>query len=426
MANIVDRLITYVEYRGIRESVSGLGSVGSALESFRTASIKVVDAQKRMFEAQTALNKALNNTSGFKNSLNYIYRYNLRLRDFQNAALDSLQAIMNFQKIMAATAVIGAAGFLVLEGVLVRINKQYEEMQARLSGLYNSGQIGLETTNFLRAYSSRGPFSFGQNAQDAVRLLAEGIKPTEKALRVTQGVGFVQNMSPADIARVIGRAALGQTRSLRQLGVGMEDIRRYDPSNVVGRGQFKNVEKAQQDILDLLSKRYGNTLKYMDDLTASHTNRMKNSFFNMLEDLDRLTGASGWFKRLMDDFSRLFFVIDKVLIALQFIFGGFIHHGKTLRDEFLGLSKPGDVPPWLKHANVEGGGMSNIVREVLGGGAIAKLGIKASELPGIGGAKRNTIKVDVSHAGDQDLKKFLEKLLAEFYSQAVKHNAIPT
>lgn len=333
MADIVDRLISRVEFQGtagatdslfrlvrahvaLKESMESVNTVSAAMA---TAQARVASTTARLAALQKAYDAAITAANaGGKGSVAALNRAS-RIQDvlIPTAFAQQEKAILNAAKaqkaLNAATLEYGMiqennamlrAGLGVAGGIIaavaitqfaVAVGKtaiEFERFENQLAILYRSRELGKAALDWIVQFARETPFSVESATEAFVRLNALGIQPTRRNLMAMGGLAKMFNRDFSDVAMAVGIGASGNfSRLIRGFGITREDVaKNAAPGVIPAHGPITNFDAAQRAIITTFEKKFPQALQIFQGSAEVAISNMKDAW----EQLKRaVAGPSG-------------------------------------------------------------------------------------------------------------------------------------
>lgn len=428
MADIVDRLITRIEFVGIANAIASFRAFSNAFSSLQGPGI-------------TTLNRIGAGLSAIAGPLGFI------------GGIAALQAAEGIGKVSVA----------------------FDQMQRQLEVLYGSSTKAQEAFDWIVKFAASTPFTVEQATDAFIRLGTIGINPTLRNLKVFAGTAQMTKRSVEDIAKAVGFGSLGNFARLRYMGITREQVaRNAAPGVIPATGRITNQPAATEAILKTLEQKFGSAFdNFANSPGAAISNfqdaiqrlaytlaggrtaaeGITNAFKALTYAVNLVTGSiltlRGTGEMVVAGLSSIFAAITKKIyewlpggtnanptgLKAWFepfknfwqsfetkAYGNLDYTTQTLRS--LGKGVTGN-PPKIPGTDINyggEGGMSQVIREIIGGGFISKIGVAPSELPGIqrefNSRAPRTVRIEGSDGSN--LYRTLEEIVNKVNYQAFR------
>ena len=246
-------------------------------------------------------------------------KYTKSLNTLKTQSASCANSIKNSFKGMAA-GLAGAFSAVASFNKIVNSLKDYESKVSSLSAITGNIENAKILFNDLNNLSRKIPQQFDDITAAAVNLNKSGIVPTEENIKALSAIAVGTNNTLASVSQVVTSAALGQVKSLKQLGI---------VAKVTG-DQIEVSYKGQKSVIDNTSE---SIMKYIGDIS-------KNNFAETLN--FQMRGMTGATKNLSDAWSDMWTAIATGDV------------GKEIADSIYTASRALDsFTQWLKSAEVQ-------------------------------------------------------------------------
>lgn len=246
-------------------------------------------------------------------------KYTKSLNTLKTQSASCANSIKNSFKGMAA-GLAGAFSAVASFNKIVNSLKDYESKVSSLSAITGNIEDAKILFNDLNNLSRKIPQQFDDITAAAVNLNKSGIVPTEENIRALSAIAVGTNNTLASVSQVVTSAALGQVKTLKQLGI-------------VAKATGDQIEvsyKGQKTVIDNTSE---SIMKYISDIS-------KNNFAETLN--FQMRGMTGATKNLSDAWSDMWTAIATGDV------------GKEIADSIYTASRALDsFTAWLKSAEVQ-------------------------------------------------------------------------
>lgn len=246
-------------------------------------------------------------------------KYTKSLQTLKTQSASCANSIKNSFKGMAA-GLVGAFSAVASFNKIVNSLKDYESKVSSLSAITGNIENAKLLFNDLNNLSRKIPQQFDDITAAAVNLNKSGIVPTEENIKALSAIAVGTNNTLASVSQMVTSAALGQVKSLKQLGI-------------VAKATGDQIEvsyKGQKSVIDNTSE---SIMKYISDIS-------KNNFAETLN--FQMRGMTGATKNLSDAWSDMW-----TAIATSDV-------GKEIADSIYTASRALDsFTAWLKSAEVQ-------------------------------------------------------------------------
>lgn len=246
-------------------------------------------------------------------------KYTKSLNTLKTQSASCANSIKNSFKGMAA-GLAGAFSAVASFNKIVNSLKDYESKVSSLSAITGNIEDAKLLFNDLNNLSRKIPQQFDDITAAAVNLNKSGIVPTEENIKALSAIAVGTNNTLASVSQVVTSAALGQVKSLKQLGI-------------VAKATGDQIElsyKGQKSVIDNTSE---SIMKYISDIS-------KNNFAETLN--FQMRGMTGATKNLSDAWSDMWTAIATGDV------------GKEIADSIYSASRALDsFTAWLKSAEIQ-------------------------------------------------------------------------
>lgn len=246
-------------------------------------------------------------------------KYTKSLQTLKTQSASCANSIKNSFKGMAA-GLTGAFSAVASFNKIVNSLKDYESKVSSLSAITGNIEDAKILFNDLNNLSRKIPQQFDDITAAAVNLNKSGIVPTEENIKSLAAIAVGTNNTLASVSQIVTSAALGQVKSLKQLGI---------VAKVTG-DQIEVSYKGQKTVIDNTSE---SIMKYISDIS-------KNNFAETLN--FQMRGMTGATKNLSDSWSDMWTAIATGDV------------GREIADSIYTASRALDsFTAWLKSAEVQ-------------------------------------------------------------------------
>ena len=246
-------------------------------------------------------------------------KYTKSLNTLKTQSASCANSIKNSFKGMAA-GLAGAFSAVASFNKIVNSLKDYESKVSSLSAITGNIEDAKLLFNDLNNLSRKIPQQFDDITAAAVNLNKSGIVPTEENIKALSAIAVGTNNTLASVSQVVTSAALGQVKSLKQLGI---------VAKVTG-DQIEVSYKGQKSVIDNTSE---SIMKYIGDIS-------KNNFAETLN--FQMRGMTGATKNLSDAWSDMWTAIATGDV------------GREIADSIYTASRALDsFTAWLKSAEIQ-------------------------------------------------------------------------
>lgn len=394
MADIIDRLITRIEFVGVSDAINVFRNLEDRMAAFRNLQGPGITNWDRLSVALAGTGRALGFIGG----------------------VAALQA---------------AAG-------AVKVSVEFDRLQRQLEVLYGSSAQAQRAFDWIVQFANSTPFSVDELTTAFVRLGTLGIQPTARNLKVFAGTAQMVHRDVEDIVKAVGFGALGNFARLRYLGISRQAVAaNAAPGVIPTNGPITNQAAATEAIIRTLEKKFGGAYNNFSNSPGAAISNFQDAIqrlgYTLAGGRTAAEGVTNAFKALtfvvnfitagflllrggvelftfgiVKGLSLFMNVIDSLIQkAPDWLIGKPVKAGsttiRTFLDAFSGISfrnmqqtakelrsigTPGvGNPPKIPGLNGNYGTgedvATRIIKEVIGGGFISKIGVAPSELPGL-------------------------------------------
>lgn len=430
MADIIDRLITRIEFVGVATAITSMRDFARAFQALQGPGI-------------TNWNRLAAGLSAVAAPLGFI------------AGVAALQA---------------AAG-------IVKVSVAFDGLQRKLEVLYGSSSKAQKAFQWIVDFAGQTSFTVEETVEAFIRMGNLNMSPTRKNLQIIAGYALLTKKSFEDTAKAIGFGSLGNFTRLRAFGISREQVARNAAPGVIPlTGRITNGPAAAEAILKTLEKKGlasfnsfqqspGTAISNFQDaiqrlaytLAGGRTaaEGVVNAFTALKSIVDLVTGTFLTVRGLLEvAFFSLVNGVDLFVKAIDmliqkspdWLIGKPIKNlsttFRTFMDAFSGTSmrnvgetmrqiarlrsgikgEPPKIPGTDINYGETGGGISAIIKTILGGGFISKIGVNPSELPGLQRDFNNNAPKTVRIEGSEGspLYKAMEDIVNKVNYQAFR------
>ena len=193
-------------------------------------------------------------------------KYDKSLRDMSAKTKSAVSGITaQFGKMAAGFATIGTAvaAFHKIQSALTETEKAVSALSAVTGSIASARTL----FNDLNDLSREIPQSFDEITKSALNLNRAGLRPTNDLIKSLAGIAVGTGKSLDTVSEIFSKAATGQTKALRQLGIVAEDA--GNQLRLTFRGQSELIDKSTTSLETYIAKlskaRFGETLAYQMD-----------------------------------------------------------------------------------------------------------------------------------------------------------------
>ena len=347
----------------------------------------------------------------------------------------------------AALGGLGAAGF--------QANSELETVRAQLLTLYRDAGKADQAFRTLRDMDISKAFGLEDVTEAFARMGMAGMNPTEEKLKAMADAASFFKRSMSDVAFALEDARVGELERLKEFGISKSDIEAMNKNIFNAKGQIVDFAAFEEAVFKRMAEKFKGSFENVSKTGTSAFGKLKASLKSVFGEvgsiLEPFTSAVlGGLTRMADGvigFLRNF----KIRLAEMWVgsmenlmpmkallrpLGIDLDERLKTAKEFLRLAKenakPGAGLPGLGgnkpgagggSGGGLGGSLAQALREWIGGGEIARFGIKASEMPGVRARTRSGIKVEITTADGSSVSRAIKDVVARTLDELNRHGA---
>lgn len=359
-----------------------------------------------------------------------------------------------------------------LTGQAIKAAAEMEKLDTQMKQIFGSTGAGAQARVWATEFANKTPFELSDVTEAFIALSARGIQPTARNMRLLGDLAASRGQTLERAALAAADAQQGFYRRLEDtFALTKEQIQAFSKELKGTRGQIKNTSETLEGLWRLIEsdQKITGSMKNMEKSWETSVSNMKGKWWEFTAELGKIIipdakKGVGWFSQGTEAATRWLKEqrLNRILRGYQtakemaaFHRGErndrnasnpldatesrhrtaayrWAQHSKKLGAEWVALHKElhGDPmnPPDIE--GTPGGGGSDsatkqIIREIIGGGEIAKIGVKPSEFPGMGPASKKppvTVKIETSEGSS--FMQFMEEAINRALQKLTQHGAI--
>jgi hypothetical protein len=355
MADIIDRLISRVEFVGIAVAISSIKNVTTAQERLEKQQGRLASASAKAAAAQDKLNRAHERMMRSINSPNGTYQgfqraqaaYLGRSQQASNAynimntqqrkvnAADTMKQNARGDMMATIGGVVGvyaAQKITELGAAAMETSIKFENLRTSLTVLYRDAAVGEQAFEWVKNFAKQTPFSVESATQAFIRLTTLGIQPTVRNLKILGGLGNMFGRDFSDVAMAAGIGAAGNfSRLIRGFGIRREDVAANAPKGTVplqGAIAAKDRPVVFEAILKTIEQKFPGAFDRFAATTETARSNFYDSVQQVLASMAKLAFGSDSLKKTFDGLRQIAGFVNNVIKALD-IFKGALILGAT-------------------------------------------------------------------------------------------------
>ncbi len=317
MADVVDRLISRIEFVGIAGAIASIANVVKAQKAFEDQQAKVAAAGVAVARAQDRVNRSLATYNRLAASsrasqarvdraqMVYLNRVK-RLAGAEQGRTNQLGILgEKGANVGAATGMMGGlfgalafAQFAQITGAAIETSIKFENLRTSLNVLYHDAAKGEEAFSWILQFAKQTPFSVEGLTQAFIRLSALGIQPTRRNLQLMGGLARMFGRDFQDVAMAVGIGASGNfSRLIRGFGITRADVaKNAAPGVVPANGPITNRAGALEAILVTVEKKFPQAFEAFSNTTETARSNFYDSIQQILASFAQLIFSSNTLK----------------------------------------------------------------------------------------------------------------------------------